>query len=664
MNRFLYILFLSGVISISGFGQKIVPTPEDLYSDASEFINSGDYRDALLMLHTLEGRGYNTANINYKIAECLLNIPGQQTKSIPYLKNAAENISEHYQGNSLDETYAPEKVLLYLGIANRLNYDFDNAIASFNDYIRTLDDSDTENIRLTEYHIERCNNAREMIASPAVFSADTLSGIINTSFSSFNPLVTADEKEVFYMKQLKFYDAIMLAKRTDVGWNEPDNLTPQVKSDGDHYVTGVSEDGTRLWLNFYNPYKSGEIYATTSKNGEWAEMQKLNDTINTIFNETHAAVSPDGNILYFTSDRKGGYGGLDIYQAGKNESGDWDKPVNLGPLINTPYNEESPFISSDGDHLFFSSQGHYNMGGYDVFCSVKGSDGKWLPPVNIGFPLNTTGDDLFWFPVDTGNIGYASRFSPQSSVASIVRYVVKSFGNPSRYVVTGNIELKADKGFDPSSVRVAFINKPGEDTVASRFLNADGSFIQKVPAGNYSIDFENGSQKLHSKRLSIPDYFPQRNLVLHEIVTVPSTAIAFDTLIVSDILFDFNAERTSEEDLIQLSRLIEVLKKYPEITVIVNGYTDAVGSETYNKELSAKRAGNVSTYLGEQIAPQRISANGYGEDHPVALNKLENGRDNPEGRRYNRRVEIILVNIPDNLIVIKHVDIPEAIMQK
>ena len=259
-----------------------------------------------------------------------------------------------------------------MGIACRLDEDIDGALLFFNKYLQSLDDVDVENRRLAEYQIERCQYARELMDNPVKFSSEPLPKEINAAASNFNPLVTADEKVIYFMNQLKFYDAVMHTAKVDMVWMSPENLTPLIKSDGDHYATGMSADGTKLLLTSYDPYLSGELYNAEFKNGTWSELRKLNGNINTRFNETHASYSPDEQVLYFTSDRKGGFGGLDIYKSVKNGTGDWDKPINLGPLINSPYNEESPFVSTDGKRLFFSSQGHYNMGGLCIFLLVAG----------------------------------------------------------------------------------------------------------------------------------------------------------------------------------------------------------------------------------------------------------------------------------------------------
>ncbi|MBG0859278.1 MAG: PD40 domain-containing protein, partial [Bacteroidales bacterium] len=481
------VLILTAYLPVSG--QKIVPSPDDLYSDALEYIFAGEYNEALYVLKSLEDKGYTTANMNYKIGECYLNIPGQKTNALPYLKDAAQKISVNYSGNTLQEEFAPMKSLLYLGIAYRLNDDLDNALASFNAFINSVDDVDIDNRKLAEYHIERCNNARELIAAPAKFSSDTLPDVINSMVSNFNPLVTPDEKVLYYMNQLKFYDAVMRTVKNDTLWQNPENLTPEIKSDGDHYITGMSADGTRLFLTSYDPYRSGEIYTTEFKEGKWSELTRLNNGINTLFNETHATLSPDGKYLYLTSDRKGGFGGLDIYRSAVKPSGEWDVPVNLGPLINSPYNEESPFVSSDSRKLFFSSQGHYNMGGYDVFVSSLDSSGNWLPPVNIGYPLNTTDDDLFFFPIGSGHIAYQSCFTAATAHQDILRYTISSFGNPARFTINGKVNLQSDPDYNPEKISIAFVDRSTNDTLAVQQLQHDGSFSQKLPGGMYCVNF-------------------------------------------------------------------------------------------------------------------------------------------------------------------------------
>jgi outer membrane protein OmpA-like peptidoglycan-associated protein len=656
------VLVLFMVISCSGyvFCQKIVPTPQDLFTEANEYVLAGEYQEALPVLLSLQAKGYTGASISYKIGECFLNGKGLKTRAIPYLKEASLNISDSYVGSLLDETIAPIKTLLYLGIAYRLNYDFEKAISSFNDYLHALNADDTASRSLVQFHIDRCQNAKELMAAPARFSCDTLPDFINTAYSNFNPVITADEKQLFYMDQLKFYDAVMHSTHADTTWQAPENLTPAVRSDGDHLVTGISADGTLMLLTAYDVYQSGEIFSSEYKNGQWSEMQKLNGNINTRFNETHASLSPDGNTLYFTSDRQGGYGGMDIYFSTRNSRGDWGTAVNAGPLINTPFNEETPFVSGDGKALFFSSQGHYNMGGYDIFLCSADEKGGWLPPFNIGYPLNTTDDDLFFYPVRSDKIAYQSRFPVKSTQSEIVRYQITSFGNPARFTLLGKVNVQGDLH---SKLLLSVAENPGHNTLSTG-INADGTFQQKIAAGSFTLAITGDGKELWQKNIEIPPYFPQDALVIRADVKVNPGEKA-DTLVVSDIRFDFDRSNPTEEGVKYIEELIRILNAYPDVKLVVNGYADSRGGEKYNVKLSMARARAVAGYLNKQgDFSQRITINAFGEKDPVARNTTPEGRDDPAGRMYNRRVELIFSQVPENLIIIKQNDIPAALRQK
>jgi outer membrane protein OmpA-like peptidoglycan-associated protein len=653
-----FVFFFVFAVSNTVSGQKILPSPDDLYYEALENMFADEYKEALPILLDLYQKGFQTPNICYKIGECYLNIQGQKTRAIPFLKEAVQKASKSYTGFSLQEEVAPFKSFLYLGIAYRINNDLDHALNSFDAYLHSLDREDTEGREMVKYHIDRCFNARELIASPAKFNSDTLPENINSEFSNSNPLVTPDEKLLYYMDQHKFYDAVMRAEKIDTIWQNPENLTPEIRSDGDYYLTGMSINGAQLFLTFYDPYKSGEICFTEIQNPKWNKMHRLNGNINTLFNETHASLAPNGKTLYFTSDRKGGYGGLDIYSSELTESGEWGPAVNLGPLINSPYNEETPFVSTDSKKLFFSSQGHYNMGGYDIFYSSLSENGQWLPPVNIGFPINTTDDDLFFFPLGSGNTAYLSRFSQGSVQQNIVRYHIISFGNPARYSLNGYINLESQQDYYADNITVSFFNKDNNIKIAETHLNSDGTFIQKLSSGSFKIDFTDNNSLLLTKNLEIPEYLPQYDLVLNETITIKKKNVT-DTLFIKNIRFDFDRSNLKEDFISYLNKLAEYMYKYHNLKLQVNGYADSRGNEIYNLALSMKRAISVRDYLlAKNITSDRIQVNAFGEQNPIAKNKNSDGTDNPKGRKFNRRVESVLSNIPQELIIIEQTDIP------
>jgi outer membrane protein OmpA-like peptidoglycan-associated protein len=653
------LLFLVIIYPGSLLCQKMVPTPQDLFTEANEYILAGDYQEALPVLLNLQSKGFMGASISFKTGECYLNGKGLKIRAIPYLKEASQNVSSSYSGSLLDENIAPVKTLLYLGIAYRLNYDFDKAIASFGDYLHALNADDTASRAMVQFHIDRCLNAQEMMAAPARFNCDTLPGLINSVYSNFNPVVTADEKQLFYMDQLKFYDAVMHTTRTDTSWLNPENLTPAVRSDGDHLVTGVSADGTVMFLTAYDAYQSGEIFSSEFKNGQWSEMQKLNSNINTRFNETHASLSPDGNTLYFTSDRQGGIGGMDIYFSRRNSGGDWGAPLNAGPQINTPFNEETPFVTGDGKALFFSSQGHYNMGGYDVFMCSADENGGWNPPFNIGYPLNTTDDDLFFFPVESDKIAYQARFPVKSVQSEIVRYQITSFGNPARFTLLGKVNVRGNS----DAKLLLTIGNAGNKGISTP-VNADGTFRQKITAGSFTLAISGDGKELWQKNIEIPPYSPQDMLViLADVNTNP--AFKTDTLMTGDIRFEFNESIPAGKELKYIEELIRVLNAFPDIKITVNGYADSRGNEDYNLKLSLARARAVAGFLNQKgDLSQRITVNAFGEKDPVARNKTAGGRDDPRGRMYNRRVELIFSQVPANLIIIRQNDIPSELRVK
>ncbi len=659
-NFLIRILFLVIIFPGNVFCQKMVPSPQDLFTEANEYMLAGDYQEALPVLLSLQAKGYTGASISYKIGECYLNGKGLKTRAIPYLKEASQNVSYSYAGSLLDEAIAPVKTLLYLGIAYRLSYDFDKAISSFGDYQHAMKAEDTASRSLVQFHIDRCHNAKELMAAPARFSCDTLPDFINTVFSNFNPVITADEKHLFYMDQLKFYDAVMHSSQTDTAWHAPENLTPAVRSDGDHLVTDISANGTLMLLTEYDAYLSGEIFSSEFKNGQWSEMLRLNSHINTRFNETHASLSPDGYTLYFTSDRQGGFGGMDIYISRRNLQGDWGAAVNAGPLINTPFNEETPFVSGDGKTLFLSSQGHYNMGGYDIFLCSADENGGWLPPFNIGYPLNTTDDDLFFFPVKSEKIAYQSRFPAKSGQSEIVRYQVTSFGNPARFTLMGKVNVQ---GEIPSGLLLSVAENTGNNILSS-VVNADGSFQQKITAGSFTLAVIGDGKELWQKTIEIPPYFPQDALVIQADVKVKPAQKA-DTLLMSDIRFEFNESKPADKGIKYIDELIRILNAFPDVRLTVNGYADSRGNEEYNLKLSMARARGVAGYLNQKgDFSQRITVNAFGEKDPVARNTTPDGRDDPEGRMFNRRVELIFSQVPENLIIIRQNDIPAELRQK
>jgi tetratricopeptide (TPR) repeat protein len=377
-----------------------------IFIEAEYFLMSEDYSDALNDYLQLYEKLPDNSNLAYCIGVCYLNIPGKKNLSVSYLESASKNMSALHKEGTLSQLSAPYDALFYLATAYRINYKFDKAKETFTKYAGTLLPDDHENQDFVKHEIEVCGMAKEMIAHPVSFTEENAGELFNDEKSDFNPVISADGKSFAYMVALKFYDAIMFSRLLNGKWMAPLNITPEIQSDGDFYISCLSADGKQLFLSRDDNYNS-DIYSSSFNGGVWTKTVKLNKNINTKYWESHGFISEDGEELVFASDRPGGFGGLDLYLSRK-VNGDWGPVVNLGPEINTPFNEDRPFLINKGKTLFFSSQGHENIGGYDLFRSDMQSNGLWNKPQNLGYPLNTPDDNVFFMPVGDGKSGYYS----------------------------------------------------------------------------------------------------------------------------------------------------------------------------------------------------------------------------------------------------------------
>ncbi|MBN2613027.1 MAG: OmpA family protein [Bacteroidales bacterium] len=677
---------LFSLLGLLSYGQFVL-SPEEQYIEGEEFILSEECNEALPFFRQLYDKGFKTANISYKIGYCYLFSPGRKENAIGYLETACKKASGSYIGKSPSEDKAPLDALLYLGMAYRINYQFEKCFNILN-ILKDSVDSGSELYARADLEIKQCENAISLVEAEIMLKKTPVDEGINNTSSNFNPLVTSDETQIYYMEALKFYDAVMNAVKASGSWTLPDNITANLRSDGDFFVTGLSKDGNTLLLQMYDPYSRGDIYMCEKKDGKWEQISKLNDNINTLFNETHASFANNGKTLIFTSNKPGGYGGLDIYRSEMNSDGEWSPAINLGPAVNTAMNEETPFVTDDNKRMWFSSMGHYNMGGYDIFYSDADETGNWGNPSNAGYPLNTSDDDLFYFPVKDGNTGYHAKYSDNLfGSMDIFRFELLSKANPARFNVRGQLKPKGDQPLPYERIEIALVDKLADDTLSIKKTEPDGKYTYKLPSGEYELNFFADKEYLDKKNISLPDYLTVNDLIidteldeslLARIATSPDMMTLQgdqaqkepakhqeDTIIIRHILFGFDRFAISAADIEYITGLTELLQKYPDVKIIINGYTDAIGDASYNKGLSVKRAQRIRDLMvAAKIDVSRIDVNGLGEEAPVAVNNNADGTDNPNGRKYNRRVEIELDRVPEYLIIIYMNNVPEELLFK
>lgn len=401
-------LILSVFLLIPSLSAQVTTDPEELFDDAEYFYLSEEYEEALYFYLQLLGHYPDHANFNFKVGDTYLKIAGLEYKAIPYLEKAITNTTVKYRRRSFKEKQAPHFSIFSLGNAYRIDNQAVKALETYEIFTRSDDFEGNYNISMVEDEIRACERSNILRDVPINVDFRQLESPVNATSDNTNAVLSGDGNTIVFVTELPFYDAIHLSRKVNGMWTEPEVLNPQVGSDGDMYPTSLSFDGKELYM-VKRDDGNNDIYVSRLGPDFWSKALELGPSINTGTDETHASITANGKYLYFTSARRGGYGGLDIYRSGRLESGEWSEAENLGPVINTEFDEETPFLSDNGKRLYFSSKGHFNMGGFDVFFSNLLENGNWRDPVNIGFPVNTTTDDLFFYPIGTGNQAYMSK---------------------------------------------------------------------------------------------------------------------------------------------------------------------------------------------------------------------------------------------------------------
>lgn len=471
-----------------------------------------EYNEALPLYLTLNRAYPSNSNYHFKIGVCYLNNPFEKEKSIYYLEKAITNMDPRYKTNSFKETSAPMEAMFYLGNAYRVNNQIKKARECYNKFLNQIDET-VYDIQLVKDQLTACTVAENLMKKPVDFDIMILPEPINTRFSDMNPVLSDDETKMAYISKLQFYDAVFYTEKVDGKWTPPRNIIPELGVDGDVYPTCLSSDGKEMYF-YRNDEYAGNIYFSRMVNGKWTPIVKLNENINTKYWESHACVSKDGKTLYFTSNRKEGYGELDIYFSKRQANGDWGPPKNLGPSINTKYNEDTPFITEDGKKIYFSSYGHYNMGGYDIFMSIRKNDTTWTKPVNIGYPINTTDDNTFFHPVLNGEAAYYSFYDEKGlGRYDIYRYVLYSPDNPRKFLITGQLDYPGEnvKG---SEVNIIVSDPAKGSIIVNTNPDNTGKFTLELPAGNYNMNVESEKFQKSSYNLIIPSTAPRTGITL------------------------------------------------------------------------------------------------------------------------------------------------------
>ena len=470
------------------------------YTAAESFLDDENYNAALPIYLDLISRDADNSNLNFKVGFCYLNTHLEKGKAISFLEKAILNYSENYNSEAYTEKVAPIESWYFLGSAYHVNHRFDEALTVLNKLMLIITPLDTSFVKDIKHYINYCLNAKELIKTPVDIEITNLGDSINTIYSEHSPVFSADESVLIFTSKRsgttggkltadgQYYEDIYISFKKNGKWSSPKGIGANINTDKHEASISLSVDGQQL-LIYRDDNKDGNIYISSLNGDIWNTPDKLGPTVNTKYRESHASLSADGKALYLASARPGGFGGMDIYVVKKLPNGEWGEAQNLGPNVNTEYDEDGPFIHPDGVTLFFSSQGHNSMGGFDIFyTNIDNENKKCSTSANLGYPINTTDDDVFYNPTPDGKYAYYSSFRNGGKGQNDIYLLKIPEGDEKKLtVMTGIITVD---GKPSSDVTLSVTDSESGESVGSYSPNSkSGKYLLVLPSDKkYKIE--------------------------------------------------------------------------------------------------------------------------------------------------------------------------------
>ena len=614
-----------------------------IFFDADYLMETGFYEEAFNRYKNLLTLDPGNCNILFHCGACCLNIPGNEEQAITYLKEAAEGVTLSYKEKSHKEPGAPVLTYFMLGQAYHLNYQFSEALMEYTEYLEMGTNQEQLQLEYARMQIEASKRAADIErTNPAFEFTGVLEHFEDDLPSCSNPVISGDGNILIFLVDYPSDKKIMMTTRTDSLWSRPRVINSEIGMVGETYPVSLSYDGKDLYMA-HQFYSHSDIFVSHLKGKRWTEAEALGYNINGRTSEDHASISKDGQSLYFTTDARGGSGSFDIYVSHLTEKGEWGQAHNLGPTINTPYEEHTPFISNNDSILFFSSQGHSTIGGADVFHSNLQQDGTWSEPENLGYPVNTTGDDLFFNPGwDELESYYAVRREDDPTSNTINMALKIEYEEAELLTVHIPDQRMEIQEIEAELVEETF-TPPEEETVSSppveEILTEE---ILIEPPNTDEIEMVLNQREPEAEPTFVNQVSDPSDAPLTE------TRPAYTDELITSIPFLTNKYEMGPAAQLEVERVAELMGYHPESTVELTGYTDFTGEEDFNMILSQYRAEKIAEYLEMRgIERERIKVDGKGEFEPLAINSFSDGSDATLGRYLNRTVKVrILGKLP------------------
>ncbi|MDX1349289.1 MAG: OmpA family protein [Putridiphycobacter sp.] len=620
-----------------------------------------------------------SAYLNYRIGVCYLSST-QKYKALERLEFVKATGGNEKDYPDLD---------FHLAQAYHLDGQFEKSIALFRGYKETLGESDAEMRFFINKKIQECKVGMELAKTPVRVWVDNLGPQVNSKYSDFGPVISADNRELYFTSRRPegnigkekdetgyLYEDIYFSTREFEGdWNAAQNIGTTVNTKSHDATVGLSPDGKSLITYHGVSRKNGNLLITRKDaNGEWEKLENIGSSINTDYHEEAATLSFDEKKLFFVTDKPGGLGGHDIYMALWDEAKNtWGEPVNLGAPVNTEFDEKGVFFHPDNKTLYFSSSGHRTMGGLDIFKTEYNAEtNEWSEPVNIGYPINTPDDDVYYVvsgneryayfsSVREGGFGekdiyqitflgekkeplYASSGLVSGALPIAERAVAENYEKTDMVIVSGQVKDK-DNGGGLSSV-ITFMDANTNEKIYEVMPDANGNYMMVVETGrNYAITSTKAGYTLASENLVLRSEDEGKDYVVDFSMQRLEEGAEF---VLRNIYFDFDKSTLRHESVDELNRLVKIMEENPTLRIELTGHTDSRGVTWYNNALSKRRSKVARDYLvSKGIASNRIETKGMGakqlEVSDEAIENFATVREKEEGHQRNRRTVVKVI---------------------
>lgn len=612
---------------------------------AKEHLRYEEFQQALPYVKELLKEDPNSAYYNFWMGKCLY-VSYKKNQALPYFEKV-EKINP-----DIDREFH-----YWYGLTLHYNLFFDRAIEAYRKDLERYEPSSPEYVWVNN-RISQCIYARKLSkkAGAEQVKIANLGDRINSEFSEHSPVISANDSVLLYTArrpeclgatpETYFYDEdIYISRKQNGEWSDGTNIGRPVNATGHDATISLTADGNTLYI--YRHKKAGGLYVTEfdQKEQKWREPKTVEKPLNSKYYEASICQSADSSLLFFTSDRLGGFGGRDIYMVKREGKNHWSEPINLGPRINTSFDEDAPYFHPDGKTLYYSSNGPASMGGFDIFVSEMNDseESGWLEPLNMGTPVNTPDDDIYFVLSQDGKSGYySSGMEGGYGEKDIYNIVFPYYPYPRRYHVVEVAGLVRDvKTNDALNAMVKLVDIETNMVLDSIYTGQDSSKYSFVlePQRTYSLvvtadGYNSTTEKLITPELVDEDIAMEKNMFLEKPVEVPVVETR-QMPEIQHIYYDFDKDNIREDAANELDRAIELLAQNPNFNVKLLSNTDWYGTYSYNVDLSNRRAKQARAYLIKKgIDADRILMEYFSENHPIETN------ENDKGRQFNRRTEL------------------------